>query len=201
MYVLKQKEMQEVMSKYSSGEIYGRVLIDLPKDRDHELDEILKLGMEVLIHIHRIQEFNRSLEGLGIKSKVDVEIYHRILETLFDESRPLNDSERQRFFTEQKKLWDFTQNIKYMTSNSYHLPSIIELMAFGLKYSEKLELAKLYIWEDLVDALQLFQLQYEMENIDYEKFSEIVFGYIGAVRNAYHKKKEEEKQMTKTVTD
>ncbi|MEO0507691.1 MAG: hypothetical protein AAF090_16165 [Bacteroidota bacterium] len=189
-YVLNNSKTLEKVETGSTSGLGSSLMVQLSTSRISINDYDIECALEMVVHIHRINEINLGLKQIGSRKSIDVEIYHRMLQYIIDATKPLSPSERLRLFTEQKKIWELSFNMRQLDMDSLPLAKEIGIMSFGIHANERELLENERFWQELVDNYYMCWNLLINRNIELERFDEMFETIVESTRKGYSKERE-----------
>lgn len=182
MIVMSEYSMKNAIKQYNEhGHCRGFMVEMSEHDNVHDRER-LKTAVNVLGAINDIHKANILLEEVGSAIRVDIEIFHVILDKVLNPYSGFTDEHRKRYFMETKKLEEIRRTMSRLSHIDFYFPAEVEYLVLGTSREEVETLKNGFMDEDFKDIYSDHLAYFNKGFMDYDKFIGAIMDWLKMIR-------------------
>jgi hypothetical protein len=182
MIVTSKEGMEYAIGKFKETGYIDGFFVERPCHHNGDDVERLKTAINTLGVIHEIHKANLLLEETESKMRVDVEIFHIVLDKVLNSYSEFTEEHRKRFFMENKKLEEVRRIVSRLSHADFYFPSEVEYLVIGTSREEVETLKNGFMDESFQDIFNDHLTYFNNGFMDYEKFIGSVKDWLKMIR-------------------
>jgi len=131
--------------------------------------------------IQEIHKANTLLEQMESPLRIDIEIFHIVLDKVLNQKTKFNDEQCKRYFLETKKLEELRRTISSLSHLNFYFPQEVEFLVLGTSKEEVGTFGQLSD-EDFRDIFAHHQAYFNMGLMPYDKYISSLNDWIDMMR-------------------
>lgn len=184
MIVMSDHGMKCAIEQFNKNGHYNGFVVKNPEHGGPIEVEQLKVAINTLGVIQEIHKANVLLEEVGSEQRIDVEIFHIVLDKVLNRNTKLTEEHRKRFFMETKKLEGLRETISTLSHANFYFPCEVEYIVLGTDKEEVKTLNNQLVDEDFADIYAYHLAYFNKGIMPYEKFIDSLKGWIEMIRTS-----------------
>lgn len=184
MIVMSEPGMKHAIEQFNKRGYFNGFVVERPEHSNPKDTERLKVAINTLGVIHEIHKANILLEEMGSETRIDLEIFHLILDKILNQYTKLTDEHRKRFFMETKKLEELRRTISSFSHTDFYFPAEVEYMVLGTSTEEVETLGNCLSDEDFKDIYAHHLAYFQKGLMGYERFIDSLREWIEMIRRS-----------------
>lgn len=170
MIVMSDYSMEYAIKQFNKNGNYNGFVVKHPEHGSPKEVEQLKVAINTLGVIQEIHKANVLLEEIGSEQRIDIEIFHIVLDKVLNRNTKLTEEHRKRFFMETKKLEGLRQTISTLSHANFYFPCEVEYIVLGTDKEEVKTLNNQLVDEDFADIFAYHLAYFNKGIMPYDKF-------------------------------
>lgn len=184
MIVMSEPGMKHAIEQFNKRGYFNGFIVERPEHSNPKDTERLKVAINALGVIHEIHKANILLEEMGSETRIDLEVFHLILDKILNQYTKLTDEHRKRFFMETKKLEELRRTISSFSHTDFYFPAEVDYMVLGTSMEEVGTLNNCLSDEDFNDIYAHHLAYFQKGLMSYERFFDSLREWIEMMRRS-----------------
>ncbi|MEO2053316.1 MAG: hypothetical protein ABGX00_16290 [Allomuricauda sp.] len=184
MIVMSEPGMKYAIEQFNKRGYLNGFIVERPEHSNPKDTERLKVAINALGVIHEIHKANIFLEEMGSETRIDLKIFHLILDKILNQYTKLTDEHRKRFFMETKKLEELRRTISSFSHTDFYFPAEVEYMVLGTSMEEVGTMNNCLSDEDFNDIYAHHIAYFQKGLMSYDRFIGSLREWIEMIREA-----------------
>lgn len=182
MIVLSNERMKSAIEKLNQNGLCDSFMVQYPEHGNVKDVERLKTAINTLGVIQEIHKANVLLEETESPLRIDIEIFHIVLDKVLNPKTKFNDEECKRYFLETKKLEELRRTISSLSHFDFYFPEEVEFLVLGTSKEEVVTFSHTLADEDFRDIFAHHQAYFNMGIMPYDKFINSLIDWLEMMR-------------------
>lgn len=182
MIVLSDEGMKYAIEQLNKNGFCNAFMVNHSEHGNEKDIERFKTAINTLGVIQEIHKANTLLEETESPLRIDVEIFHDVLDIVLNQKTKFNDEQRKRFFLETKKLEELRRTISSLSHMDFYFPYEVEFLVLGTSKEEAITFSHNLSDEDFKDIFAHHQAYFNMGIMPYDKFISSLNDWIEMMR-------------------
>ncbi|MDF0706599.1 hypothetical protein [Flagellimonas okinawensis] len=181
MIVLSDEGMKYAIDKFNKNGFFNAFMVSHSEHNNEKDIERFKTAINTLGVVQEIHKANILLEEMESPIRIDIEIFHVVLDMVLNQKTKFNDDQRKRYFLETKKLEELRMAISSLSHLDFYFPQQVEFLVLGTSEEEVRAFNQLND-EDFRDIFAHHQSYFNEGLMPYDKFINSLNDWLGMMR-------------------